>query len=387
MVLSSYISYAITFACLTLFDRKANHVRSSSVDTGESYKIDVFHLIDNKLWGETDGSFLQGQISCPKQWNRSIECTFHSSDKEDNFVNVLKEKYLKVMTGYGGHRRTLQVSLYNIHTWAKLSPFPHYPSCNLPLALTMVESEESHRRFKKLFDGSFPQFHGNSTTNPLSTIQRFYLRQLNMTSLLPSKSFWDVISGASFVASTCHKGGGTTNREGIVRAIGERLRVDSLGKCMKTVRKDVTDLKSGHTAEESLVLKQEAISRYLFYLAFENTDEPGYVTEKINDALIAGTVPVYLGDSVGCKKLLPHPKAAIFVDDFSSIHKLTDYLLYLAANMTAYEEHRTWRTSFEYERLPSHFNTPWPCAVCQWAYRTAMDRNMQRQHAKKPMCT
>ncbi len=35
-------------------------------------------------------------------------------------------------------------------------------------------------------------------------------------------------------------------------------------------------------------------NRYLFYFAFENTIEPGYVTEKVFDALNAGVVPVYV---------------------------------------------------------------------------------------------
>lgn len=35
--------------------------------------------------------------------------------------------------------------------------------------------------------------------------------------------------------------------------------------------------------------KGEALRRYRFYLAFENTNEEGYVTEKVYDALDAGT--------------------------------------------------------------------------------------------------
>jgi hypothetical protein len=34
----------------------------------------------------------------------------------------------------------------------------------------------------------------------------------------------------------------------------------------------------------------------MFHMAFENTVMEGYVTEKIADALAAGTVPVYWGD-------------------------------------------------------------------------------------------
>lgn len=44
--------------------------------------------------------------------------------------------------------------------------------------------------------------------------------------------------------------------------------------------------------------KMRTLSRYTFALTFENTDSPGYVTEKILHSLCAGTVPLYLGG--GC---------------------------------------------------------------------------------------
>jgi hypothetical protein len=41
--------------------------------------------------------------------------------------------------------------------------------------------------------------------------------------------------------------------------------------------------------------KHELLSRYKFTIAFENTEYPGYVTEKVIDAMVAASVPVYLG--------------------------------------------------------------------------------------------
>lgn len=41
--------------------------------------------------------------------------------------------------------------------------------------------------------------------------------------------------------------------------------------------------------------KHELLSRYKFTIAYENTAYPGYVTEKVIDAMVAGSVPVYLG--------------------------------------------------------------------------------------------
>eukprot|EP01034_Spumella_vulgaris_P033191 gene33191-40957_t len=122
----------------------------------------------------------------------------------------------------------------------------------------------------------------------------------------------------------------------------------------------------GVNAKESLQLKQQALSNYMFYLAFENTNERGYVTEKVFDALIAGVVPVYLGSSVDCKLLMPHPKAAIYFDDFKSVAALSEYLAYLTRNGTAYEEHRAWRHVFNQQTQSALFQKSWPCRLCEW---------------------
>jgi hypothetical protein len=41
--------------------------------------------------------------------------------------------------------------------------------------------------------------------------------------------------------------------------------------------------------------KHELLSHYKFAIAYENTSYPGYVTEKVIDAMVAASVPVYLG--------------------------------------------------------------------------------------------
>jgi hypothetical protein len=42
----------------------------------------------------------------------------------------------------------------------------------------------------------------------------------------------------------------------------------------------------------NLQLKRQTIGRFMFNMAFENSIEPGYVTEKPFDALIAGETPL-----------------------------------------------------------------------------------------------
>lgn len=347
--------------------------------------VDVFHLIDNSLWGESDGSFLQGTFECSKPSAVKFKCNFFSSDSPNNFLNVLSDKFKNASEQKFETKKSLTVSLYNIHTWVLLSPTPHYPSCLLPTDFSMVESEESHKRFKELFTLTFRNYHGNSTTSPFSSVQRSYISGLNDSSLLPQVSFSKSIVGAAFVASTCHKGTGTTNRMQVVMELQKIFRVDSLGACMKTKNRAVEVLRMGSTAQETLVLKQQAISKYLFYLAFENSKEPGYVTEKFMDGLVAGTVPVYMGDSATCKKLLPHPKAAIFVDDFNSTSQLGEYLQYLSRNETAYEEHRAWRKNFKFEK-PVSQSVKWACDVCNWALRTQQEMKSERKKTRTLKC-
>ena len=144
--------------------------------------------------------------------------------------------------------------------------------------------------------------------------------------------------------------------------------MDSLGKCHQTEATSrnpgASVLGIGKTAQENLDLKRKAISRYLFHFAFENSVEPGYVTEKVFDALKAGTVPVYLGPKRDCQLLVPFNKAVIYIEDFYEgasgmdevAERLSSYLHALAQNRTAYEEHLQWRKQFRgiYYFSPSH---------------------------------
>lgn len=66
--------------------------------------------------------------------------------------------------------------------------------------------------------------------------------------------------------------------------------------------------------------KTDTLSRYKFTLCFENAIFPGYLTEKIFDALMAGSVPVYLGDPE-VNKIIPE-NAFIDARKFSSPEEL-----------------------------------------------------------------
>ena len=76
------------------------------------------------------------------------------------------------------------------------------------------------------------------------------------------------------------------------------ISIDSIGKCDNSapwpMHKCTRNTSSGNSCIEPDQLG-DALRRYRFYLAFENTCETGYVTEKVYNGLDAGVIPVYLG--------------------------------------------------------------------------------------------
>jgi len=70
--------------------------------------------------------------------------------------------------------------------------------------------------------------------------------------------------------------------------------------------------------------KVQILKNYRFYLCYENTQFPGYLTEKIFDCFFSGVIPVYLGDPE-IKMRIPK-ETFIDATDFNSFEELDNYL-------------------------------------------------------------
>jgi hypothetical protein len=71
--------------------------------------------------------------------------------------------------------------------------------------------------------------------------------------------------------------------------------------------------------------KQEILKNYKFALCFENTEFPGYITEKIFDCILCGTIPIYLG-APDINEFIPKD---VFIDfnQFETFDELEQYLV------------------------------------------------------------
>jgi hypothetical protein len=80
--------------------------------------------------------------------------------------------------------------------------------------------------------------------------------------------------------------------------------------------------------------KIEFLSHYKFNIAFENSSYPGYTTEKILDALVANTVPIYWGDpQVGTDF---NSRRIVSLHDFASEEEMVRHVIALDHDDDAY---------------------------------------------------
>ncbi|KAM4889343.1 4-galactosyl-N-acetylglucosaminide 3-alpha-L-fucosyltransferase FUT6, partial [Thomomys bottae] len=116
----------------------------------------------------------------------------------------------------------------------------------------------------------------------------------------------------------------------------------------------------------------ERLAQYKFYLAFENSLHPDYITEKLwRNAMLSFAVPVVLGPSrSNYERFLP-PDAFIHVDDFPSPEALARHLRMLDADPALYLRYFRWRQ----ELRPRHGS--WGLAFCKVCRRLQEDHHYQ----------
>ncbi len=118
-------------------------------------------------------------------------------------------------------------------------------------------------------------------------------------------------------------------REQLVSLIAEYDTTNSvyaLGKCKGTSNK-IKVQRISTDAENYNFYKD-----YNFVIAMENADVNGYVTEKIMNVFLAGSIPIYWGTKY--VKEIFNEKAFIYVNDFPSLELCAKYIIELNNDKT-----------------------------------------------------
>ncbi|KAE9607277.1 putative glycoprotein 3-alpha-L-fucosyltransferase [Lupinus albus] len=108
----------------------------------------------------------------------------------------------------------------------------------------------------------------------------------------------------------------------------ENIKIDSYGGC--------------HRNKDGRVNKVETLKRYKFSLAFENSNEEDYVTEKYFQSLVAGTVPVVVG-APNIEDFAPSPGSVLHIKDIEDVESIAKTMKHLAENPEAYNQSLRWK--------------------------------------------
>ncbi|CAE8604147.1 unnamed protein product [Polarella glacialis] len=221
-----------------------------------------------------------------------------------------------------------------------------------------------------------------ATTMPESDVQVAYFG-INAFIQLQYKSFpgWDDRKpAAAFVASKC-----PPHRETLVSQLATLgVPVDSLGDCAPAGTRAL------HNDAYRRGSKQEFLKSYRVYIAFENTAEPGYVSEKVLDGYASGAVAVYwgapdIGNYVPPASLIKLPNNA---DDKDAMQIVANQIMAVLSNKTQWNQMMQWRSqkasswkSEEGTDLLKVWDSPRlkgssSCRMCRLAYNHKIQTNM-----------
>ncbi len=237
-------------------------------------------------------------------------------NKRLNFVSVFGDKEIVFLTG----RPRVFFTGENIHTKVLGVNFDRYnynyfDKFDLSLGFDYSEEvgKEKYLRFPLWITNLIPY---NSTYEDVASI----IDRLNAPSLRNS------LDRNKFAANISrHDNSGI--RKQMIDLLNTIQTVDCAGKFMKN-----TDVLENEYDDNKLAY----LRKFKFNICPENSDTPGYVTEKLFDAIQAGCIPVYNGSWNNPEPEILDSDAILFYD-VNSEQALLDRILKLHKDPQAYE--------------------------------------------------
>jgi hypothetical protein len=241
-----------------------------------------------------------------KKNNRDQLASFNPTD--NIFTNLLSKIYdVKIVSLteadvliYSTFGKTHQLFHGKKIFYTSENVLPDFEECDYAISFCHLPNEPRHYRL--------PQY-------------VFYVKDINeliksgktnWTSLLKNKTKF-----ANFIVSNPR--GPERNR--FFKLLNRRKHVDSGGRHFNNLGRIIDN-------------KLEFIKGYKFTLAFENSSSPGYTTEKIVEAMLAGSVPIYWGNPNIAQDF--NPKSFIDVSSFSTFEAAIDHILEVDSNDDLY---------------------------------------------------
>uniref|UniRef100_A0A803LNT1 Fucosyltransferase n=1 Tax=Chenopodium quinoa TaxID=63459 RepID=A0A803LNT1_CHEQI len=159
------------------------------------------------------------------------------------------------------------------------------------------------------------------------------------------------------------------------------MKIDSYGGC--------------HRNRDGRVDKVETLKLYKFSLAFENSNEEDYVTEKFFQSLVAGTalvavgtIPVVVG-APNIQDFAPCPGSVLHIKELEDIDPVAKTMKYLAENSAAYNQSLRWKyegPNDSFKALVDMAAVHSSCRLCIYLATRIREDEERRPELKKRPC-
>ena len=154
-----------------------------------------------------------------------------------------------------------------------------------------------------------------------------------------------------------------SGRDEYVERMSKVVHIDMYGKCSKNF-----SIERGSTKEH------EQLSQYKFYIAFENSKCPEYVTEKLYkiinlDISDNPPIPIVMGPNRSWYTQHLPKKSFIHVDDHHNPEEMGRHLKYLSSQDNLLMEHLNWRRSHKLV-----CESPMRCKLCDMLLMNSFDK-------------
>jgi hypothetical protein len=304
----------------------------------------------------TAGIYLRANLPDPSAPRRKVTLLLYNQFKgftdwwrEDDFMGPARAECSTECTVLPDRSpalfETADVVLFHVKTHSKNDFPPKHGKPDQKWAMVSLEQPEYAPLMKDA--GYVDKFDWTATYDlessvPTITISpHFTAEQYHEAKVLPfsqKDGFGEPNAVATFV-SNCNNAG-ASKRLGMMEELAKHMPVHNYGKCLKNREEPNMGGRPGDRAGN----KQAVLQRYKFYLAFENNKIKDYVSEKVFDGLLGGTLPVYYGaDSIDEFMPVQGMPAVIKMDDFADMKELAAFLNVLANDEAKYEEYFKWK--------------------------------------------
>ena len=165
-------------------------------------------------------------------------------------------------------------------------------------------------------------------------------------------------------------------RADYIRELMKYIHIDQWGNCFKNTEGDFWKTRKGHYSNYKIDFLQK--NQYKFVISFENNVDVDYVSEKVYDAYLARTIPIYYGEE-GIFDLIPGNSTFIYAKDYTP-KQLADLIKRIDNDDSLYHQYFTNWDLDKLRKLDEQYCSEYfMCTTCKRVWEMMYERKCGRK--------